>query len=516
MEVNGQASRRPVGPEVPQGPLQSRVFDEPHAASRGEGELRAARQQVGANIGAARAQIARDSQRADGNPGSPSQQQDRGMQPRQVKRTIFQQGEAGNDAYWSNNRWGPQGRAQAVPLPNTLEAKKARKHYQQPTMPIVKPDAEVFASLNELENLMRVTLAALANFNEDERMLLTKQFRKEEQKARLRGDYAPPGLLNVMQFRHAWKKFSIRVTEEQAHAIFIKYGVDSQGLLPYDLFATKLLSSPARLLALEPEQKGPYKAGKEATFRGKITYRYCRKPVFPPSNWDGTPALRSARKPKPGLKLEFVYGYAGVENTASNIFFTGDGRLVYYMAAVGVVYDPTTHTQRFFQGHDDDIRCMAIHPDRFTVATGQVASSLDGSYDDPFVCIWDVRDPLGMICRIPFKSDGASARYVVAVAFSGNGQYLVAVTGDNRHTVHVMHWKSKTLIHADVGHNGQPPQVFGVSWNNFLKDRDGQGRQVTPPYMFVTYGVKHLKFWTQEYDERAKKERYKSNMGKFG
>ncbi|GIL73138.1 hypothetical protein Vretifemale_3336, partial [Volvox reticuliferus] len=183
MEVNGQASRRPVGPEVPQGPLQSRVFDEPHAASRGEGELRAARQQVGANIGAARAQIARDSQRADGNPGSPSQQQDRGMQPRQVKRTIFQQGEAGNDAYWSNNRWGPQGRAQAVPLPNTLEAKKARKHYQQPTMPIVKPDAEVFASLNELENLMRVTLAALANFNEDERMLLTKQFRKEEQKA---------------------------------------------------------------------------------------------------------------------------------------------------------------------------------------------------------------------------------------------------------------------------------------------------------------------------------------------
>ncbi|GLC44364.1 hypothetical protein PLESTF_000049800 [Pleodorina starrii] len=421
-----------------------------------------------------------------------------------------------DDAYWSNNRWGPPGRAQAVPAPNTAEAKKARKHYQQPTMPIVKPDAEVFASLNELENLMRATLAALANFNEDERMLLTKQFRKEEQKARLRGEYAPPGLINVGQFRHAWKKFSIRVSEEQAHALFIKYGSDSQGLLPYDLFAAKLLSSPARLLALEPEQKGPYKAGKDVTFRGKITYRYCRKPVFPPSNWDGTPALRSARKPKPGLKLEFVYGYAGVENTASNIFITGDGRLVYYTAAVGVVYDPTTHTQRFFQGHDDDIRCLAIHPDRFTVATGQVASSLDGSYDDPFVCVWDLRDPLGMICRIPFKSDGAPARYVVALAFSGNGQYLVAVTGDNRHTVNVLHWKSKTLIHSDVGHNGQPPQVFGVVWNNFVKDRDGKGREMTPPYMFITYGVKHLKFWTQEYDERAKKERYKGTMGKFG
>jgi len=28
-----------------------------------------------------------------------------------------------------------------------------------------------------------------------------------------------------------------------------------QGLLPFDMFATKLLTSPARMLALEPEQK---------------------------------------------------------------------------------------------------------------------------------------------------------------------------------------------------------------------------------------------------------------------
>lgn len=37
--------------------------------------------------------------------------------------------------------------------------------------------------------------------------------------------------------------------------MFIKYGCDKHGLLPYDLFATKLLSSPARLMALEPEQR---------------------------------------------------------------------------------------------------------------------------------------------------------------------------------------------------------------------------------------------------------------------
>eukprot|EP00967_Tisochrysis_lutea_P144286 scaffold269238_cov19-Tisochrysis_lutea.AAC.1 len=39
-------------------------------------------------------------------------------------------------------------------------------------------------------------------------------------------------LLHVIaQFRHAFKKFSVRVSEEQAHAMFIKYGHDSQELL---------------------------------------------------------------------------------------------------------------------------------------------------------------------------------------------------------------------------------------------------------------------------------------------
>ncbi len=55
-----------------------------------------------------------------------------------------------------------------------------------------------------------------------------RQFRKEEDLARRRGEYSPPGLLNVDQFIHAFKKLSIRVSEEQATALFIKYGCDAQ------------------------------------------------------------------------------------------------------------------------------------------------------------------------------------------------------------------------------------------------------------------------------------------------
>lgn len=44
-------------------------------------------------------------------------------------------------------------------------------------------------------------------------------------------------------------------------------------------------------------------------------------------------------------------------------------------------------------------------------------------------------------------------------------------------------------------------QVYGAVWNNFMKDRSEEGLPIVLPRMFVTYGVKHLKFWTQEFDE---------------
>lgn len=44
------------------------------------------------------------------------------------------------------------------------------------------------------------------------------------------------------------------------------------------------------------------------------------------------------------------------------------------MAAVGVIYNRQQNTQRFYLGHDDDILCLAIHPLKDYVATGQVGS----------------------------------------------------------------------------------------------------------------------------------------------
>eukprot|EP01051_Picozoa_sp_SAG22_P022434 SAG22_NODE_5370_length_1026_cov_2.165049_1_plen_104_part_00 len=80
-----------------------------------------------------------------------------------------------------------------------------------------------------------------------------------------------------------------------------------------------------------------------------IQYRQCREGVFAPSDWPDTHEAvcrRSASKPEAYLKLEHVFGYSGLGNTAPNLFYTAAGDVVYYTAGVGIVYNDETNAQK--------------------------------------------------------------------------------------------------------------------------------------------------------------------------
>jgi WD40 repeat protein len=94
------------------------------------------------------------------------------------------------------------------------------------------------------------------------------------------------------------------------------------------------------------------------------------------------------------LRLEWVYGYRG-HQCRNNLFYTATEEIVYFVAGVGVIYNIREHGQRFFLGHNDDIICLALHPDRRLVATGQVGN-------DPYICVWDsVSMATGNCLRFP-------------------------------------------------------------------------------------------------------------------
>ena len=63
------------------------------------------------------------------------------------------------------------------------------------------------------------------------------------------------------------------------------------------------------------------------------------------------------------LSLDFVHGYRSFD-TRDNLRYNATGKIVYHAAALGIVYDPQTHTQQFMNEHSDDIVSFALHPVR--------------------------------------------------------------------------------------------------------------------------------------------------------
>eukprot|EP00795_Rhopilema_esculentum_P003114 gene3114-1413_t len=175
------------------------------------------------------------------------------------------------------------------------------------------------------------------------------------------------------------------------------------------------------------------------------------------------------KSPSKGVQLSFVHGYRGYD-CRNNIFYMQSGEIVYHIAAVGVVYNKQTHSQRFYLGHDDDILCLAIHPMKDIIATGQVGR-------DATVHIWDAEK-----CEVLSILKGQHERGVCAVDFSADGKRLASVGLDDNHCVVVWDWRKGEKLATTRGHKDK---IFEIRWDPINTDQ------------LVTVGMKHIKFWTQ-------------------
>jgi len=211
------------------------------------------------------------------------------------------------------------------------------------------------------------------------------------------------------------------------------------------------------------------------------------------SNATGSPV--NSGLPAESLILEHVYGYR-TRDCRNNLFYTSTGNIVWPAGSIAVVHDIKTNSQRFFHGkHKEDITAVALHPDGKTVATGDVVTHDDGC----FVYIWDSEHPEDESKHIQIRiGEKKLARGVADVEFSADGRYLSVVAMDADHMIYIYEWnKSNKPIAMEKGHNDS---IFGVTFNS------------NGPLEFVTYGVKHLKYWT--FDPNTGK--LKGDKGIFG
>ncbi|XP_048456948.1 echinoderm microtubule-associated protein-like 6 [Rhincodon typus] len=207
---------------------------------------------------------------------------------------------------------------------------------------------------------------------------------------------------------------------------------------------------------------------------------------FPTTSTSGG-GQTSRRQEKTSLSFLQQLLYRGYD-CRNNLFYTQAAEVVYHVAAVGVIYNRQQHSQRFYLGHDDDILCLAIHPVKDYVATGQVGR-------DPSIHIWDTQT---LKCLSLLK--GQHQRGVCALDFSSDGKSLVSVGLDDQHTIVVWDWKKGERQATSRGHKDK---IFVVKYNPHHVDK------------LVTVGIKHIKFWQHTGGGLTSKRGIFGNMGKL-
>ena len=103
-----------------------------------------------------------------------------------------------------------------------------------------------------------------------------------------------------------------------------------------------------------------------------IKYRHCRTPLLVPPGFEPALVTRSGQRPSYKLERVRIQGYNGLgKHNRSPTCSLPDGRILFCTAGVAILEEPKTGEQSFYDGHDDDIVCVALHPNGELVATGQ-------------------------------------------------------------------------------------------------------------------------------------------------
>uniref|UniRef100_A0A8C4SRZ1 EMAP like 4 n=1 Tax=Erpetoichthys calabaricus TaxID=27687 RepID=A0A8C4SRZ1_ERPCA len=210
--------------------------------------------------------------------------------------------------------------------------------------------------------------------------------------------------------------------------------------------------------------------------------------MFIPSDVNNYDEIR-AELPPERLRLEWVFGYRG-RDCRANVYLLPTGEVVYFIASVVVLFNYEERTQRHYLGHTDCVKCLAVHPDKIRIATGQIAGvDKDGRALQPHVRVWDSVS-LGTLQVIGL---GTFERGVGSLAFSkaDSGVHLCVVDDSNEHMLTVWDWQKKSKI-AEIKTTNEV--VLAVEFHP------------TDANTIITCGKSHIFFWTWSGNALSRKQ----------
>lgn len=184
-------------------------------------------------------------------------------------------------------------------------------------------------------------------------------------------------------------------------------------------------------------------AGKGDSSGRKVMYNFGSRKlqVLKPSK--GYPDKKTAKRAVEGkLKLFYAHGYSGnFDESRQNIYLSQDGKfLIYYIAAVVIVFDYAANTQKFFTKHNDDITSICLSPSKTWCASGQKDPKDEPGKgkDLPKIYVWNYKT-LKSVQLIDNVCWGKIGR----LQWSKPSNYLYCVCGDEDQTLKA--WDPKTF-----------------------------------------------------------------------
>lgn len=193
----------------------------------------------------------------------------------------------------------------------------------------------------------------------------------------------------------------------------------------------------------------------------RVTIRGLRRTFYPPIHhapMDNSP-------PEKKLALEWVYGYRGTDSRR-NLWVLPTGELLYFVAAVAVMYDRDEETQRHYVGHTEDIQCMDLHPSREMVASGQRAGR--NRKTQAHIRIWSTET----LQTLYVFGMGEFEVGVAAVAFSqlNGGSYVLAIDAGRESILSVWQWQWGHLLGKVAVSTSKGEDPFKVTQTTIFLD----------------------------------------------
>ncbi|XP_072491871.1 echinoderm microtubule-associated protein-like 4 isoform X8 [Notamacropus eugenii] len=210
--------------------------------------------------------------------------------------------------------------------------------------------------------------------------------------------------------------------------------------------------------------------------------------MFIPSDVSSYDDIRTELPPEK-LKLEWVYGYRG-KDCRANVYLLPTGEIVYFIASVVVLFNYEERTQRHYLSHTDCVKCLAVHPDKIRIATGQIAGvDKDGRPLQPHVRVWDSVS----LATLQVIGLGTFERGVGCLDFSkaDSGVHLCVIDDSNDHMLTVWDWQKKSKG-AEIKTTNEV--VLAVEFHP------------TDANTIITCGKSHIFFWTWSGNSLTRKQ----------